>query len=338
MAPRQRPQEVRRLLRRPQQQPRPLGRPRSLIEPLTPDGAEDVELERVFERFGLDRGSIIREIRNVRLVSPFATAIDYEHPQSFACVVDREAFDGHIARSAAAAGTAIELDRRVEDLAVDASGVTVTASSGDGGDIVRRRARVAVIASGVDCGLQKKAGLGRPRDFLKGAQAELPAAADEPTTIFVGRGVAPGAFAWSVPAESGRVRVGLLTRKDPKACLQAFLRARNNGAVVDPESAPIRTRAVVQGLLSPTVADRVLSVGEAAGQIKTTTGGGISYGLLCADMAADAILAAFDRNAFDAGSLRPYEVRWRNLRIQEFGPAEKKAEGSCGSGCCKGSN
>ena len=42
--------------------------------------------------------------------------------------------------------------------------------------------------------------------------------------------------------------------------------------------APIRTKPVAQGLLSPTVGDRVLSVGEAAGQTKTTTGGGISYG------------------------------------------------------------
>ncbi len=271
----------------------------------------------IFEDFGLDRGSIIREIRTVRLVSPFATSILYEHPRSFACVVDREAFDGHIAGAALAAGAEIELDRRVEDLAVDASGVTVTAADGDGG-FVRRRSRMAVLATGVDCSLHAKAGLGRPRDFLKGAQAELPAEADEPTTIFVGRDVAPGAFAWSVPAAGGRVRVGLLTRKDPKACLRAFLRARDAGTGMDTEAVPIRTRAVAQGLLAPTVADRVLSVGEAAGQIKTTTGGGVSYGLLCADIAAEALLEAFARASFDAASLRSYEGRWHKAIRREI--------------------
>ena len=34
----------------------------------------------------------------------------------------------------------------------------------------------------------------------------------------------------------------------------------------------------------------------------------------------------------------PYEVRFRNLRIQELCPAEKKAGCSCCSGCCTGSN
>ncbi|MGZ4886536.1 MAG: FAD-dependent monooxygenase, partial [Candidatus Aminicenantales bacterium] len=44
----------------------------------------------VFARFGLDPCSIIQEIRDVRLVSPFGTSLTYSHPRPFACVVDRE--------------------------------------------------------------------------------------------------------------------------------------------------------------------------------------------------------------------------------------------------------
>src|SRR5512137_1747653 len=61
----------------------------------------------VFDDFGIDRGSVVEELRRVRLVSPFATELVYEHPRPFACVVDRERFDGVLAGAAAAAGAAI---------------------------------------------------------------------------------------------------------------------------------------------------------------------------------------------------------------------------------------
>ncbi len=271
----------------------------------------------VFEKFGLNPASIIREIRTVRLVSPFSTVVTYQHPRSFAFVVDREAFDGHIAESAAAAGATIELNCRVQDIAVGPAGVTVTARS-DKHDLVTCEAEVAVIASGIDYALQKKVGLGYPMDFLNGAQAEISDAAGDVTSIFFGKSVAPGAFAWSVPAAEGKIRVGLLTKREPKAVLQKLLDERFREAVPSLDDVQIRTKAVAQGLLSRTAAERVLSVGEAAGQIKTTTGGGISYGLLCADLASEVIAECFAKSDFGAQSLAVYESRWRKALQKEI--------------------
>ncbi len=265
----------------------------------------------VFGKFGLDPGPVIQEIRDVRLVSPFGTVVSYRHPRPFACVVDRERFDARIAESAVSAGAALSLGSRVDGLTVEPDGVRVTARE-NGGGTVRYAAAVAVIASGVDPGLPKKAGLGYPRRFLRGAQAEIPLRPGEQTTIFIGRDVAPGAFAWSVPA-GDRARVGLLAKKDAKALLVKLMRA--NGL---PEGTAIRTRAVAQGLVARTTGDRVLSVGEAAGQIKTTTGGGISYGLLCADLAAEAVLECFGRSSFGAAALAGYEAGWRKVLQKEI--------------------
>jgi digeranylgeranylglycerophospholipid reductase len=265
----------------------------------------------VFGRFGLDQAPVIGEIRDVRLVSPFGTVVSYRHPRPFACVVDRERFDARIAQAAISAGAVLSLGARVDGLAVEPDGVRVTARENGEGH-VHYRAAVAVIASGVDPGLAKLAGLGYPRSFLRGAQAEIPARDGEPTTIFVGRDVAPGAFAWSVPA-GDKARVGLLAKKDAKALLARLMKA--NGL---PEGEAIRTRAVAQGLVSRTTGDRVLSVGEAAGQIKTTTGGGISYGLLCADLAAEAVRRSFERSSFGAAALAGYESGWRKALQKEI--------------------
>ena len=62
--------------------------------------------------------------------------------------------------------------------------------------------------------------------------------------------------------------------------------------------------------LSKTYADRVLVVGEAAGQVKPTTGGGIYYGLLCADIAAGVLHQAFLAGNFSAAILSAYQKKW----------------------------
>jgi flavin-dependent dehydrogenase len=111
--------------------------------------------------------------------------------------------------------------------------------------------------------------------------------------------------------------VGLLTRKDPKLLLRKLLLARGGGRD-ETGDIPVRTRAVAQGLVSRTAGDRILSVGEAAGQIKTTTGGGISYGLLCADLAAETLLECFRRSSFGAEALAAYEHRWRRAVQKEI--------------------
>ncbi len=267
----------------------------------------------VFEDFGLDRGSIIREIRSVRLVSPRSTVVTYQHPRSFAYVVDRELFDRELANAAISAGATLELETRVDDLQAGPGGVAATVRRA-GAEAERYEAAVAVVATGVDYGLHKRTGLAFPVDFLKGAQAELAVPDDTVTSIYFGRDVAPGAFAWSVPAAAGTARVGLLTRQDPKTGLRRFIEERCGAG----GEAAIRTKVVAQGLLDTTVADRVLSVGEAAGQIKTTTGGGISYGLLCADIAADVLAGCFDRGAFDAAALSSYEALWRKAIQKEI--------------------
>ncbi len=269
----------------------------------------------VFDDFGLDRGSIVEELRTVRLVSPRETELLYEHPRAFAGVVDRERFDGALAAAAVAAGATVACDARVEDIAVGPDGVEVAVRYASGG-LARETAEVAVLATGVDFGLSKKLGLSSPRDFLKGAQVECAFPGAETTTLFFGRDVAPGAFAWSVPSGGGRARIGLLTQKDPKACLHRLLDRSFGGVRGAFEECSVRTKPVAQGLLPRTVGDRVLAVGEAAGQTKTTTGGGISYGLACADLAAAAIVECFGRSSFGRSDLAAYERRWK-ARLQK---------------------
>jgi flavin-dependent dehydrogenase len=63
-------------------------------------------------------------------------------------------------------------------------------------------------------------------------------------------------------------------------------------------------------------------VGDAAGIVKATTGGGIYYSLLTAALASSTLTYAFRRGAFDAGTLSRYDRAWQRrlgseLRAQQ---------------------
>ena len=74
----------------------------------------------------------------------------------------------------------------------------------------------------------------------------------------------------------------------------------------------IDRKGIAQAAVGRCVAERVIAAGEAAGHIKTTTGGGIYYGLLSAELVADVVVRAFQNNNFSAQSLGEFERYWRS--------------------------
>ena len=59
-------------------------------------------------------------------------------------------------------------------------------------------------------------------------------------------------------------------------------------------------------------------VGDAVGQVKPTTGGGIYYGLLCADIAANNLHRALNDDDLSARNLAGYEREWKKKLGREL--------------------
>ena len=70
--------------------------------------------------------------------------------------------------------------------------------------------------------------------------------------------------------------------------------------------------------MAKTYGDRVIAVGEAAGQVQTTTGGGIYYGLLGAEVAGEVVGAALRRRDVSGQSLREHDRLWKRLMAEEI--------------------
>lgn len=80
----------------------------------------------------------------------------------------------------------------------------------------------------------------------------------------------------------------------------------------------VKRRGIAFGSIPRSYSDRIVVVGEAAGQIKTTTGGGIYYGLLGAEIASDIIRKAFKKGNFQAKTLSEYQRLWRKSLGREL--------------------
>jgi geranylgeranyl reductase family protein len=291
-----------------------LEKKREIGEDILCTGIVGTEL---FERFDIPTDSLLNRMKKAKLVSPFGTSIEYEHPESFACVVDRKKFDQNLAADAFRAGATIKKSIKVTDVNVAPKEVKVTALS-DSGSRVQYRGKVLVLATGVNYGLSKKLGLDFPREFLSGAQIELKTNRIPLPMIIVGRKISPGAFAWAVPSAGNKVRIGLITRHHPKQYLKKLIFDFFPHLIEEFDEGSIGQKLIAQGVLKKTHSDRVLAVGEAAAQVKTTTGGGLFYGILCSQIAAEVILKLFEKNSLKSSDLAVYDKLWRRVIEKEI--------------------
>ena len=269
-----------------------------------------------FDGLGLPEAAIIDTVPRARFVSPSGVAVCFEPDDPLAYVVDRSAFDAALADRAREAGVAVVYGACASRLEKRPDRVSVELVSGP---FSRVETRAAIVATGHQRRLHRSAGLGTPPDWVNGVGADLPFEDLDAAEVFFGTGVAPGFFGWAVPFGPGIARLGVLSAKGGRAQFGRFLRMdpirarlqvklENGGRQIVHRHT--RARRIVQGPVTPSYADRVLAVGEAAGQIKTTTSGGIYYGLIGAELAAEVLSEGLRTDELDAAQLAAYERLW----------------------------
>lgn len=267
------------------------------------------------EAFPVARQAVVREAGGARFFSPSGASLVLQKPTAPAFILDRRALDEAMVANAAQLGAECLLRTRVE--AVSAAGEAARVEAEAGGQKREIAARAVVLACGFGSPLPAAMGFGRAGDHTAGAQAEVDSSIDQ-VEVYVGRRHAPGFFAWLVPSREGKALAGLLARRNATALLEAFLGYLKDEGKIAADAAPPRFGGVPLKPLGRTSAARVIVVGDAAGQVKPITGGGIYYGLLCAGIAADVLHRAMEGGDFSARVLSEYDRRWRRLLAGEL--------------------
>jgi geranylgeranyl reductase family protein len=261
-----------------------------------------------FETFGVPRGSILNDLTTVRFHAPSGHTIEYSPAEIEAVVIDRVCFDQQLAQQAADCGVVIRTARATK-IDIDATGVTVVAGAAS------VRARACVLACGASYALHRRLDLGRPKLVLQSAQAELPADRLGPVEVHFGTDVAPRGFAWAVPVQRRdrqAVRIGVMCASDARKHFRWMVdKVSSRWGIRDCASCVPRHKVLPLGPILRTTRDRLVAVGDAGGLVKPTTGGGIYYSLLSAQLAADVLIPALREDVLNAARLEAYERAWR---------------------------
>jgi len=262
----------------------------------------------------LNADFIQNRLKGARFYSPSGFSFTVERKEDVACVIDRTKFDKFLAQQATRAGAEIKLQSKVQQVNRHSKGVTVT---GPWGSI---SAGVVVDAEGVNSRLVKRMGLTplKPECLLPALQFELVDVNVDPVyaEIHVGRKVAPGFFAWVIPLNDNSARVGLACKgSNPREKLEIFVRRRfDKYSHLSVSSG----RIVTCGPISRTFNDNFVVVGDAAGQTKPTTGGGVILGGICASIAGSIVAEAVKSGTYASTFLRKYEMLWKKRLGKEF--------------------
>lgn len=269
-----------------------------------------------FDRFIDDSSLILREANSARFFSPQGKSIRLAKDTTQAYIVDRAAFDKAQARQAKEAGADYLLGARVESIVFKDTSVKVEINCQSG--VSYLEARAAVLACGFDSCLAQDMRLGSIGDFVMGAQAEVEIEDGVEVEVYFGQEVAPGFFAWLVPTADGRGLAGLLARHHAGSYLRKFLLHLHRQQKIASAGANINYGGIPLRPLPRTHSRRLIVVGDAAGQVKPTTGGGIYYGLLSAQIGIDVLHGALSANDLSAKRLIRYDKEWRRRLSREL--------------------
>ncbi|MEE8570590.1 MAG: NAD(P)/FAD-dependent oxidoreductase [Candidatus Bathyarchaeia archaeon] len=272
----------------------------------------------------LEATGVLARVSGAIFYPPNLKPLTIEREDTQALILDRSIFDQSLATKAVDAGATLVTNTRVQRFSVRSDGITVFFKrKGKKGEV---KARVVAGADGAASSTARLAGLysKKTSEVRISVQREISdvQTVQSKVELYFGRRWAPGFFAWIVPTGHDTARIGLALQPNTLTPVVEHLdnfmkyhpiaREKLVGCRVLAQSRHIIPTG---GVLRRTVSDGVLILGDAAGQVKSTTGGGLYYGMACAKIAGRAIVKALHDSPeaiLREKALKSYETEWRD--------------------------
>jgi len=282
------------------------------------------------KELNLPTTSVLHEIRGATFYSPDMNSLSVERKDIQAYIFDRTILDRRLSERAVDAGATLLTSARATDVSIDSREVNVQFKHND--ECHRLTTRIVVGADGATSSIARCLGLySKDRSKVKVAvQREITGLRDVKSgfvEVYLGEKYAPGFFAWIVPTGKDSARVGLCVNPSQSKYLLNHLENFITSHPIAKEKLEggscVRQAAHViptGGALRQTVSDGALIVGDAAGQVKSTTGGGLYYGMVCAKIAGRVVSKALSSgdNVLRRDALMEYQNLWRERLGREI--------------------
>lgn len=283
---------------------------------------------RTLEVAEVEHDVVLNTLRGALVHAAGRTPLKVGGDRIYAYVIDRVELDRRLAAQAVAAGAELIQPARFERYRLAGGLGTGTGSGWVAVTAVRDRVETELRARlliGADGARSKVARQIRGADAT-GMVAGLGAHADyaanpygDHVEIFLDHHAAPGWFGWTIPLGGGTARIGTGSANGIKP-VESFERLRQSFPSTYGTARIHSQSAGTIALWEPTsmVADRVMLIGDAARQVKPTSGGGIHTALDAAAMAARHAQAALNGPGLSSKVLGSYRSEWRRTMGREL--------------------
>ena len=205
------------------------------------------------------RGTLENKIRSASIISPAGKSFTLDARAQKVVVLDRRDFDKQIAHQAKNNGAEIRVRTSLKEI----NGEEVKTSEGV------LKCNIIVDARGVSSLIHKDRG-----GMLQSAQYEVYAdwIKKDRIEVYFDQEKYPGFFAWIIPTQTDVAKVGVAGKGiNAAVTLENFLSQKGKHSVVRKIFAPIWIKGPIENF----VTKNIVTIGDAAGQSKPTTAGGI---------------------------------------------------------------
>jgi len=239
-------------------------------------------------------------IESATINAPNGNSFSINSKKQKVAEISRRELDKQIAHQAQKNGAVIKVRTSFQELTKD--GVRTNE-----GEI---KCKIFVDARGVSALVQKDR-----EGILSSAQYEIYAdwIKKGRVEVFFDQEKYPGFFAWIIPSGEGKGKVGVAGKGiKVSEILEEFLEKKGNYSTIRKIFAPIW----IKGPIKKFVDDKTVIVGDAAGQAKPTTSGGIYTSGMGGILAGRAISKFLKTN--NESDLEEYQKQWKNQFGEEF--------------------
>lgn len=278
-------------------------------------------------------GSWIDELRKLNIPKKFMhpinkgdfifgkTKITFEYKNSPACILDVRGLYQYLAEQASLSGAEIFVNAYAEGPIIENKFVKGVIAIINGNEL-KIASKLVIDASGFNSVIARKIGIiSKFECFGNGAEYELVSSSWEQDRVafIYGSRIAPAGYGWVFPCGNNRIRVGTgiihpVTDKNPTKLLNDFLSSNDDLAQqLKPFSRIEYHRGLIPnvGVVSKTVANGLIVVGDAAGQVSGITGEGIRFAINIGRIAGRIAAEAINKNNITEKHLTKYEQLWR---------------------------
>ncbi|MBN1503134.1 NAD(P)/FAD-dependent oxidoreductase [Candidatus Woesearchaeota archaeon] len=226
---------------------------------------------------------VINKTNKARIYAPNNKFVELRLRTNY--ILDRTKFDSHLAKEAEKNAAKINLNTKFLDFRKRNKYYKLKIKHND--NIRQINTDYLIGADGPVSQVAKSAGVFDKRKFLQGMQVRANYQNDNAVEFFP----YVGTYAWIVPENKEIARIGLASYSNTKSIFEKFTMEKiNKKDIIDKQGGLIP-------MYNPhlrTQKENIYLVGDAATQVKATTGGGIIPGLIAAKCVANAIIEDMD--------------------------------------------